>query len=199
VELDHVFLIVQDEATARAMMRAAGLRVNYSRAHPGQGTRNICACLDDMFFELLWADGTDASEETGRIGLTARCGGAGSPIGLSWRGETDLPCDAYAAPFLPEGLSIPVAQMSRSLAAPFVFQTPGGTPPIDRTDGLTGTRQSPDIATLGALEIAVPALEAVAPLIGAFDRVSFVAGPPQITATLLAPNGTRAAEFTWIS
>lgn len=52
-ELDHLFLLVSDEQTAIAMMEDSGLRVNYRRVHPGQGTSNLCACLDDVFIELL--------------------------------------------------------------------------------------------------------------------------------------------------
>ena len=60
-ELDHLFLFVSSEATARQMMDDAGLRVNYSLSHPGQGTRNLCACLDDVFLELIWLDGSPIS------------------------------------------------------------------------------------------------------------------------------------------
>ena len=54
MELDHIFLFVRNEEPAQRMMADAGLRVNYTRHHPGQGTTNLCACLDDMFFELLF-------------------------------------------------------------------------------------------------------------------------------------------------
>ena len=63
-EVDHIFLFVSGEARAREMMEAARLRVNYSRAHPGQGTRNLCACLDDVFLELLWLDGSEILPES---------------------------------------------------------------------------------------------------------------------------------------
>ncbi len=91
-ELDHIFLIVRDETQAHSMMDQAGLRVNYSRVHPGQGTRNICACLDDVFIELLWSDGSEVSPETRQVTLDDRCNGRGSPLGVSWRGTS--PFDA---------------------------------------------------------------------------------------------------------
>ncbi len=141
--LDHIFLMVSGEEEAARMMEAAGLRVNYARRHPGQGTQNLCACLDDMFIELLWADGTEISEESERISLGARCRGQGSRLGVSWRGLAPEGCDAYAAPFLPEGVNIPVLSKSLRPDMPFVFQTPGGAPPVDRDPTLVGDRQQP--------------------------------------------------------
>lgn len=197
MELDHIFLFVPDEFTARTMMDAAGLRVNYARQHPGQGTRNLCACLDDVFLELLWLDGTDVSPATERIGLAARGQGEGSPFGISWRGATSLPTKPYAAPFLPEGVLIPVAAASDELALPFVFQTPGGVPPIDRTDGLPGDRQRPGLATLGACELRLPNPADAAALLASFDALTLEEGPPGLRATMLDANGQPARTVVW--
>ena len=105
--LDHVFMIVADEARARAQMEADGLRVNYARPHPGQGTANLCACLDDVFLELLWFDGSPMSDATKEIGLADRATG-GSRFGIAWRGEPAVETVPYQAPFLPPERSIPV-------------------------------------------------------------------------------------------
>jgi len=112
MELDHLFVFVPNEAVAQDMMDAAGLVVNYSRQHAGQGTRNLCACLDDIFLELLWLDGTEVAPEAARIGLYARGRGEGSPLGVAWRGPAPLPTEPYAAPFLPDGATIAVAAAS---------------------------------------------------------------------------------------
>jgi len=197
MELDHVFLFVPDERTALSMMESAGLRVNYSRRHPGQGTQNVCACLDDMFLELLWLDGSEISRESQRVGLGLRGRGHGSPIGVSWRGPTALECVPYAAPFLPNGLSISIARASLDSAMPFLFETPGGTPPIDMTDGLPGERQRPQFTRLGTCEIRVPNPAAVADLLGAFDRVVVTEGAPGLTVTLLDQNGRVADKVDW--
>lgn len=197
MELDHIFLLVPDERSARAMMASVNLRVNYSRAHPGQGTRNLCACLDDIFFELLWLDGTDISLATEQIGLADRGRGQGSPIGISWRGNTDLATSSYAAPFLPKGASIPVAMASEDLSLPFVFQTPGGTPPIDRADGLPGDRQRPDLARLGACEIRLPNPEKAAGLLDSFDALTLAEGPTGFLATVLDAHGCPARQIEW--
>jgi Glyoxalase-like domain len=196
-ELDHIFLFVFDEQRARQMMAAASLRVNYTRVHEGQGTRNICACLDDMFLELLWLDGSAIAAESEDITLAARGRGQGCPIGVSWRGACDLECVEYAAPFLPTGVSIPIARASLDPNLPFVFRSPGGIRPIDRTDDLVGNRQSPELTILGQCNIFVPNPEPVARLLGTFDRISVREGRPSLNLTLLDSNGRIGREFTW--
>lgn len=197
IELDHIFLFVPDELCAREMMALAGLRVNYARIHQGQGTRNICACLDDIFLELLWLDGSGIAKECDRITLAARGRGKGSPIGISWRGECELDCVEYAAPFLPEGITIPVARASLDPNLPFVFRSPGGRRPIDRIDGLVGNRQSPQLTVLGNCEILVPYPEPVSKFLQAFDRITVREGTPSLNFKLLDANGRIGREFKW--
>ncbi len=203
IELDHVFLFVPDERRAKEMMASAGLRVNYARAHPGQGTRNLCACLDDVFLELLWLDGSDISPESERITLGVRGRGQGSPIGVAWRGDAGLSCEPYAAPFLPEGATIPVARASLDPDLPFVFRAPSlapdGTKPIDRTDGLAGIRQTPDLATLGPCELTVPDPGPVSALLAGFRRVSVREGAPGLHLTLLDGHGRARRTVDWIA
>lgn len=197
MELDHIFLFVKDEATAREMMRRAGLRVNYSRTHAGQGTRNLCACLDDMYFELLWLDGSPIAGPSEDIGLGARGRGEGSPIGLAWRGEMDLECIPYAAPFLPPGMSIPVAKTSFDRAQPFVFQSPGGVAPINGDRDLVGQRQRPTYAGLKEVIIRLPTTNQLPVFMHSFDRVRFAVGEPSIEAELSAPSGSATHQFVW--
>ncbi len=197
LDLDHIFLFVADEVHAREMMATAGLRVNYSRIHKGQGTRNLCACLDDVFLELLWLDGSETAKESEEITLLARGRGDGSPIGISWRGECELDCVEYKAPFLPEGVTIPVARASLNPDLPFVFRTPGGIRPIDRTDGLVGNRQSPELTILGHCELFVPNPAPVAALLQGFDRITVSEGRPSLNLMLLDTNGRSGREFRW--
>lgn len=201
-ELDHIFLIVRDEAQARSMMDQAGLRVNYSRVHPGQGTRNICACLDDVFIELLWSDGSEVSQATMQVTLNDRCNGLGSPVGISWRrkspfDDSDGGTVPYFAPFLPAGVSIPVASKSLDLALPFVFQTPGGTPPIERTDGLVGDRQSPELATLGKCKLLVRDPKQIRDFLAPFEKIEVQEGAPTLRFELLRPGGSIGKVFSW--
>ncbi|WP_298844839.1 VOC family protein [uncultured Roseobacter sp.] len=197
MQLDHLFMFVPDEQIAHQMMEDAGLRVNYARRHPGQGTRNLCACLDDVFFELLWADGSDATDESRNIGLERRSQGHGSPLGISWRGDAPFACEAYAAPFLPEGVTIPVAIASRDEALPFMFRTPGGQPPVARTDGLTGNRQMPRFAHLLHCELRVPEPSKLRPFTAPMERLSVVSGKPGFHVVMADAGGREAGSFAW--
>lgn len=201
-ELDHIFLIVQDETQARSMMDQAGLRVNYSRVHPGQGTRNICACLDDVFIELLWSDGSEVSDATRQITLDDRCSGLGSPVGISWRGSSPFDVSdggtvPYFAPFLPAGVSIPVASASLDLTLPFVFQSPGSTPPIERTDGLVGKRQSPELATLGKCKLLVRDAKRIQGFLAPFEKVEVQEGTPTMRLELMRFDGSIGKVVSW--
>lgn len=201
-ELDHLFLIVSDEQTAREMMDQAGFRINYSRVHPGQGTRNFCACLDDIFLELLWFDGTEVSDQTEAITIGARGRGQGLPFGVSWRGLSPYENEKrgiipYFAPFLPEGVSIPVAAESLDSTLPFVFRTPGGTPPIERNDGLVGERQAPNLATLGLCEMFVPNVAKVRNLLSPFSKIVVRRGQPALRFSLLRPDGSVGKTVEW--
>lgn len=197
MQLDHIFLIVPGLAVAQKLMGDAQLRVNYSRIHRGQGTQNLCACLDDVFLELLWFDGSPIAEEAERVTLGARGRGFGSPVGISWRGPSDLECEPYAAPFLPQGVTIPVARASLDPSLPFVFQSPGGIPPIERTDGLVGDRQAPELTTLLHCEVRVPDPAPASALLSAFEKISVTPGPHALRLTLSAADGSIGREFEW--
>lgn len=202
MEIDHIFLFVRDEKQAREMMDAAGLRVNYSRAHPGQGTTNVCACFEDIFLELLWLDGSPISAESESITLGARGRGEGAPIGIAWRGDLDDaagPTVSYAAPFLPPGLSIPVAEQSLDPNLPFLFRTPGGVRPADRGDELVGDRQLPRFSGIADCTILVPNPAPVRELLAPLPRLSVVEGHSGLRFALTDRAGKRAGEIVWRS
>lgn len=192
IELDHIFLFVPSRSAAERMMEEAGLRVNYSRSHPGQGTTNLCACLDDVFLELLWLDGSAISEESERMTLGERGRGAGLPIGVSWRGDCPMKTDGYAAPFLPHGSSIPVARVSKDLSVPFVFESPGGVPPIRRDDGLVGERQRPLYETLRSCRIQLREPGQTRQLLAGFEKISVVEGADNRLEFVLGGHGAHA-------
>ncbi len=202
MELDHIFFFVRDEKQAREMMEAAGLRVNYSRAHPGQGTTNVCACFEDIFLELLWLDGSPISAESEIITLGARGRGEGSPIGVAWRGDlgdTAGPTVSYAAPFLPSGLSIPVAEQSLDPNMPFLFRTPGGVRPTERRDELVGDRQMPRFSGIADCTILTPNPAPVSRLLAPFTDLSVSEGHPGLRFALLDRAGERAGQIVWHS
>jgi len=152
-ELDHVVMFVESEEKARAKALEAGLKINASRSHKGQGTSNICAFLDDMFIEFIWLDGTPICQESERVTIGERGRGAGLPLGVSWRGDFSVECSPYRAPYLPDGVSIPVLQASLDIAMPLVFGSPFGVPPAERTGDRFAIRQLPNVTALHNIKI----------------------------------------------
>ena len=196
-ETDHFFMFVRDQHEAETLMRESGLRVNYSRAHPGQGTRNLCACLDDVFLELLWLDDTPISAESERISLGTRGRGHGSPLGIAWRGDPEFETEAYNAPFLPEGMAIPVASASLDPALPFVFGSPGGARPVDWANELAGSRQSPGLLTMGSCRVVAPAPETTAILLQDFPNIEVAEGEWGLEFELCNESGNVAKTVRW--
>jgi len=146
--LCHVFVFVSPGAReAAAGLEAAGLRESFRRSHPGQGTANACWCFDNAYLELLWAD--DGAALAGpavtrtRLAERARWRGTGaSPFGIAVRGATPFAAWDYRPPYLPAGMSIPVALSSEDPRQPFLFRSPGDARPDAWTDGRAGGRQA---------------------------------------------------------
>lgn len=167
VSLCHVFVLVEPGAPEAAGLERAGLRESFRRAHPGQGTTNVCYCFDNAYLELLWAvDGAElASPAVAPIRLAERAAwrstGA-SPFGIALRTEppeAPLPFATwdYRAPFLPPGLAIPVAHCSTDPRQPMLFRSLGSTRPEQWTDGRAGERQrGAGLAELAALHLTLP-------------------------------------------
>ena len=151
-----------------------------------------------MFLELIWLDGSTISAESERITLGLRGRGDGSPIGISWRGDGhEGASEPYAAPFLPAGMSIPVSPESLDPDLPFVFKTPGGTPPSMRNDDLVGHRQLPRYAALANCTISAPNPDQCARLLAPFPDVNVVAGHHGLRFTLTDPQGNECREVAW--
>lgn len=197
MELDHIFLFVPSKEHAIGMMARDGLSINYGRKHPGQGTENVCACLDDIFLELLWLDGTAISPESEAIGLGARGRGDALPLGIAWRGQAPFATTPYRPPYMPPDRPIPVATDSLDPAMPLVFASPEGTAPADRTDGLAGIRQTPGLATLGQCRLRIPRASAARPLLAPFGRFELEDGPIRLEMRLLSPDGKIARTIVW--
>lgn len=149
LEIDHVFVFVGPEGTEAESLGRAGLRRNYGRAHPGQGTANACYCFENAYLELLWVVSEEElkSPALAGTGLAERSGwreNGACPFGIALRGAGPLPFGTwdYAAPFLPEGMPIGVATSSADPCQPFLFRSPGNAGPKDWTNGLAGDRQS---------------------------------------------------------
>jgi hypothetical protein len=84
-----------------------------------------------------------------------------SPFGIAVRRPTqrELPFATwdYGPPYLPSGLTIPVALASEAPRHPFVFGSPGNARPDAWTDGRAGERQvRAGLAEITAVRLRVP-------------------------------------------
>lgn len=141
MQLDHIFLFVDDLKAAEALGDSLGLTETYRRNHVGQGTANICYCFENAFLELLFlTEPSDArSPAIARTGLLQRADWrelGTCPVGIAWRlDRLEVPPTfstwAFRPPYLPETTHIPVAVESDDLAAPLLFQSPGTEPPAE--------------------------------------------------------------------
>ena len=139
MELDHVFVMVEKNGPEADRLEQIGLTETYRRTHKGQGTANICYCFENLFLELLWIENeTEAcSNLIARTGLYNRSkwrSNKSNPFGLAWREEDDehltsRPIWEFTPPYLPAGMSIPVSIDSDDLKQPFMFRSPGTSPP----------------------------------------------------------------------
>jgi hypothetical protein len=150
VELDHLFVFVQPQPSEPTHLTAAGLQESFRRDHPGQGTTNVCCCFDNAYLELLWLHDPDRARDpaVARMRLAERAAwqtSGASPFGIAVRIDPDraLPFETwdYAAPFLPAGVTIPVAVASDDPRQPLLFRSPGSQRPETWTDGRGDRRQ----------------------------------------------------------
>jgi hypothetical protein len=137
LELDHIFIFIEPNGPEIGQLKALGLQETYRREHPGQGTANVCFAFENAFLELLWI--TDpieaASAAITRTGLLARSQwrtDGTCPFGIAWRGGGEaIPTWSFEPPYLPAGVSIPVAIDGDDPYQPMMFTFPGTVPPVD--------------------------------------------------------------------
>jgi len=147
VELDHLFIATQPAAPGLDTLLHIGLIEGSRNVHPGQGTANRRIFFHNAMLEFLWL--RDAHEAQGepirRTGLYERLAGQdnATPFGICLRqtvSDAPLPFDTwpYCPPYLPPGMSIPMATNSRIIHEPLLFCIPfGGRPdayPADRCE-----------------------------------------------------------------
>lgn len=208
--LCHVFVFVEDRAAALAALDACGLTESFRRRHDGQGTANVCACFDNAYLELLWAeDQSDLiSVSVARTRLAERSrwreNGA-SPFGIGLRGRIPFPTWDYRPPYLPDGMGIPVALGSEDPRQPFLFRSPAEARPDQWTDGLAGKRQSAaGLAEITGLHLDLPV--GASPALRVLAERGVLTLKPAVKARLLltisrADGGQRVLslpDFTWM-
>src|SRR5262245_16486097 len=73
-ELDHVFFATEEVEEAVNSLQASGMEFDRSGSHPGQGTADLCAILENGFVEILRPASWDelTSEVVRPLGLDER-------------------------------------------------------------------------------------------------------------------------------
>lgn len=158
-ELDHLFITTTPEAAALDQLLSLGLREGTRNVHPGQGTANRRIFFHNVMLEFLWLTNVEEahSNTVRRTGLADRADPTRQdvcPFGVCLRSidGTDQPLPFatwdYRPPYLPAGMSIPMAENADKLSEPLIFAIPfGGRPdhyPADRRqpiDHLAGLRE----------------------------------------------------------
>lgn len=215
VELDHVFVMVRPGAPEAAALARAGLCESFRRDHPGQGTTNLCYCFDNAYLELLWLNNPAEAlaPPAACLQLAARADwqrtGA-SPFGIALRAAPDaaLPFESwdYAAPFLPAGVTIPVAAASDDPRQPLLFRSPGSQRPDRWTDGRAGARQiAVGLAEITQLQLDLPeGLRACEPLKRLQEAGVLALGSApahrmvlNLSRHAMAPRHLTLPAFTW--
>ncbi len=186
LELDHLFICVQRDAPEAARLARFGLLEGRRRRHRGQGTANVCFFFKNAMLELIWVcDDAEVRSplvrptrlwERWRWRETRWC-----PFGICSRpaGEfsESLPFStwAYTPPYIPEGMSIPIATNSERCHEPLVFVSLAGRrpdalpedqrPPLDHT---VGYRQITDV------RVALPLRESPSPELRKIQELGLV-------------------------
>lgn len=178
--IDHIFMLIDPEGPEIDRMKKLGLAESYRRTHPGQGTRNVCYCFDNMFLELLWVDEPDAARSPAikRTGIYERSlwqSREVCPFGIAWRGalsgaEPPVSTWAFAPPYLPDGMTIAVAEDGDDVRQPMMFRSPGSAPPIDWLPERRGELQHS--SGLGAVEEIILTMPAWAPPSGTLKAIA---------------------------
>ena len=132
LELDHIFVCVADENNAVRTLTKFGLNLSPRRIHSGQGTANRVAFFDNAYLELLLQNNDEdlQSQVVQTVSLWERMQwkytGA-SPFGVAFRFIADvephipIPTRPYDAPFLPPGISMPIATPQDYIREPLIF------------------------------------------------------------------------------
>lgn len=155
-KIDHIFVMTDPDAPAADQLVDAGITEGTSRSHPGQGTSNRRFFFENVMFEFLWIhDPVEASSElvqpTHLLERWRRRDTGGSPFGICFRPATqsDEPPPfttwEYHPPYLPDDLSIKVADNAGVIEEPFLFFLPWAEPRENVPNHDAGLRTLTDI------------------------------------------------------
>lgn len=136
MDLDHVFICVEDPSSAERVLSDFGVQFRRRAVHRGQGTANACAFFDNAYLELLWRydDEELLSEMIRPLALWERVRwqqtGA-SPFGVALRpGAETVPVETwpYHASFLPDGAKLLIVTRKHAAHEALIFLVPEPLP-----------------------------------------------------------------------
>lgn len=139
LEIDHIFMFIEPDGPEIDALKRQGLTETYRRAHPGQGTANVCFAFNNLYLELLWltseAEARSPAIARTRLWERSQWRTLGTcPFGIAFRGDlagAGVPTWDYRPPYLPPGMGIQVATDSEDPMQPMLFSFPGSAAPRD--------------------------------------------------------------------
>jgi len=129
-ELDHIFILSNVNAPSANKLIDAGIIEGAPNIHHGQGTTNRRFFFNNSMIECIWVHDEDESsnEQTKPTYLLPRWQGRAntSPFGICFRPTSDeqsppFPSWDYTPQYLPDGISIQIANTVNQLGEPFLF------------------------------------------------------------------------------
>lgn len=130
-ELDHLFVAMSRTASEISELLARGFAEGPRTAHVGQGTVCRRIFFENVYLEFIWLEDRlqASSPPTDRTGLAARagCEEGASRLGVALRTREELDFVSpvatwlYQAPYLPDGMAIPIAGNSNVWEEPLLF------------------------------------------------------------------------------
>jgi len=162
LELDHLFLMTEQNAPAAERLIQFGLAEGSPNEHPGQGTANRRFFFQNLFLELLWVSSSAEAQSPLAMptGLWDRWSGrdaGASPFGICFRARASQPVGQigsedtsrtgglpfvawdYRPPYLPAPLAIQMSERCAIVAEPLLFFIGFGR----RPDSDTAERRQP--------------------------------------------------------
>ena len=129
-ELDHLFILTDVNASSADKLVDAGIIEGAPNIHHGQGTTNRRFFFNNSMIECIWVhDETEAkSEQTKQTHLFPRWQGRAStsPFGICFHPTSDeqsppFPSWDYVPQYMPDGITIQIADTVNQLEEPFLF------------------------------------------------------------------------------
>ncbi len=133
-ELDHIFILSNVNAPSADKLLDAGIIEGAPNIHHGQGTTNRRFFFNNSMIECIWVHDADEAnnERTKPTYLLPRWQGRKntSPFGICLRPTSDeqsppFPSWDYTPQYLPDGISIQIANTVNQLEEPFLFFAAG--------------------------------------------------------------------------